>query len=166
MLRSSAFALAFLLAAGPARSLDLTGTWEGGFKCSEFVEGASKRFPQKRQIFRISQSGNDVRVEWTDPTQAPAPVFPLSGFAIPDAKKPETKGELVLTDCETSADLAGHFADLSRYRVRVKPVNKKGKAKGKLKGFTIYAPVGAHVGSCTARFKRIDAADPGVGGCP
>lgn len=162
MLRSVAFLSWFLLAASPALSLDLTGTWEGGFRCSEFAEGKTARFPQRKQILRISQAGNDVRAEWTDPTQAPAPVFPLSGFAIPDAKRPDTKGELVLTDCETSSDLAGQFADLSRYSVRVKPE----KGKGKLRGFTIYAPVGAHVGSCKARFERIDAADPGVGVCP
>jgi hypothetical protein len=162
MRRSIPFVLAFGLAAHPAAALDVTGTWEGKFTCAESAEGELFRFPEPGQIFRISQTGNDVRVEWGDPNVAEPELIPISGVAIPDAKSPDTKGELALADCETSADLVANYGELARYTVRV----NREKAKGSLKGLTIFARPGAFVGSCKASFKLVDPADPGVSGCP
>jgi hypothetical protein len=162
MRRSILFVLAFGLAAHPAAALDLTGTWEGKFTCSAWDEGALFRFPQPGQILRISQTGSEVRVEWGDPNVLTPVLIPISGVAIPDAKSPDTKGEVALADCETSADLVTHYGELARYTVRV----NREKGKGSLKGLTIYARPTSEVGSCKASFKLVDPADPGVGGCP
>ena len=151
-------AIGCALAAGPAAALDLTGTWVGKFTCSEF-DGAAQRFAETGEALRITQTGNDVNVEWVGVSAAGVATF--TGTAIPDAKAPDTKGEAALLDCGSSADVLANYSEIVRLAAKV----NREKGKGSLKGLTIYSPVGLVAGSCKASFKLVDPADPGVGGC-
>jgi hypothetical protein len=143
------------LAAQPAVALDLTGTWEGKFKCSVF-DGATEKFTQPGEILRITQQGDDLNVEW-------AGVADLTGLAIADVKSPDTKGAAALADCETSADLEnGPYSEIAVLSAKI----NRAKAKGSLKGTSIWSPDADAVGDCKWKFKLVDASDPGALGCP
>lgn len=150
----SAACLTVLLLAAPAAALDLTGTWVGKFSCSVF-DGEPDRFPEPAETLRISQQGSELRVEWVDAAR-------LSGVALADAGRPDTKGEVALADCTTGPDLFTQYAELVRLSARV----NREKGSGSLRGFSIYAPSGVVAGSCSWSFRLSDPTDPAVAGCP
>jgi len=155
MFRWVPLAIGCALGAGPAAALDLTGTWEGKFTCSQF-DGAPARFSEPDETLRITQAGNDVNVDWVG-------IATWTGVVIADVKTPDAKGEVALLDCASTADLFGNYSEIVRLAAKV----NREKGKGSLKGLTIYSPPGLVAGSCKASFKLVDPAapDPAVGGC-
>jgi len=142
------------LGASPAAALDLTGTWEGTFKCSVF-DGFKDKFKEPGEILRITQVGDDLNIEWLGTADQ-------SGVAIADLKSPDTKGAAALSDCETHADLATGYSEIAVLKAKV----NRSKGKGKLKGTSIWSEEGAVIGDCKWKFKLVDPSDPGVLGCP
>jgi hypothetical protein len=139
----------------PAGAIDLTGTWTGSFKCSEF-NGAKDKFPEPAQILRITQTGGNLAVDWVGSADQ-------TGLAIDDVKAPDKKGEAALVDCETTADLATGYGEIALLKAKV----DRAKGKGSLKGTSIYSPDGLAVGDCKWSFKLTDPTDPGVAAvCP
>jgi hypothetical protein len=141
----------------PASAFDLTGTWEGGFSCSEFFDGAKSKSSNKDEILEITQVGSILNVMWVGEG-------PLAGFALADAKKPDQKGAAALVDCATTTDLTTGFAELANLQVTV----NRAKGKGSLKGTSVYTGLDGsnYVGQCKWSFKLVNLANPGATGCP
>jgi hypothetical protein len=146
------------LLAAPAAAIDLTGTWEGSFKCAEF-DGSKFKFKDTDEILEITQSGTVLNVLWT--TTSPDPT-PIQGIAIDDDKKPDQKGSAAMIDCDTTTDLTSGYGEIANLQASV----NRTKGKGKLKGKSIYTVGGDVVGECKWSFKLMDLADPGATGCP
>ena len=89
--------LAAAFVAVPAGAIDLTGTWEGTFNCSEF-DGVKHKFSQKGEVLLITQVGTVLNIEWDG-------VGPIEGIAIDDVNKPDEKGAATIVDCDTTTDL-------------------------------------------------------------
>jgi hypothetical protein len=144
-----------LLLAVPAGAIDLTGTWEGTFKCTEVDSGVKQKLTDRNELLAITQVGNVLSVDWVG-------VAPLAGFVIDDVKKPTEKGAAAIIDCETTTDLTTGYAELANLQANV----KSAKGTGKIKGTSTYTRDGDTTGQCKWSFKRIDTADPVAAGCP
>lgn len=145
--------LAAAFVAVPAGAIDLTGTWQGNFNCTEF-DGVKFKFSEKGQVLLITQVGSALNVAWG--------TNPLAGIAIADAKKPDEKGAAAIVDCDTTTDLTAGYAELANLQAKV----NRPKSKGSLKGTSVYTGSGGYVGQCKWSFKLINLSDPGVAGCP
>jgi hypothetical protein len=139
--------LAAALLAVPAGAIDLTGTWEGTFNCTEF-DGEKDKFSQKGEILLITQVGNVLNIDWSG--------SPIAGITIDDVKKPDEKGAAALVDCETTTDLTTGYAELANLTAKV----NRPKGKGSLKGTSVYTQDGDSVGTCKWKFKLMNLADP------
>ena len=99
----------------PAAGYDLTGTWEGRATCTSLFEGAKHKFADAPSI-RITQTDDalGLRADYGN-----GDVDFYVGVAYPDAKKPDTKGELGLVACGTDdvAGNAGTFDEVGRFSV-------------------------------------------------
>ena len=140
------------LVAVPAGAIDLTGTWEGSFNCSEF-DGVKFKFTEKNEILLITHVGNALNIDWDGK--------PIAGIAINDASKPDEKGAAALVDCRTTTDPTTGYAELASLTAKMNRL----KGKGSLKGTSVYTGSGVMldwVGTCKWKFKLIDLADPAV----
>jgi hypothetical protein len=148
-------AVAVLLGA-PAGAIDLTGTWVGDFKCTEF-DGVKTKQPDPGQTLQITQTGNALNVEWGGASS-------FEGFAVADAKKPDNKGMAAIIDCDTTNDIASAstYGEMANLQLKVDRV----KGKGKLKGSSLYTSDGDTIGECKWKFTLINMADPSAPGCP
>lgn len=157
--------LLLALLAAPSGAIDLTGTWSGSFKCTEYDgdadDGEPEKFKQTFQTLRITQTGNDLAVEWVD--EGGFLIANVRGVAISDVKKPDAKARAVLADCETGADLVALYSELTELQATV----DRDKGKGTLKGAGVYSPGDLAMGACKWKFKLESTADPAVpAGCP
>lgn len=153
MKRACSIPCALALAAAvalPAAGLDLTGTWTGKYTCTEY-DGALTRFTVRDDVMAISQNGFAFQVDSQNQ---------FSGVAIPDAKRPDTKGEAKLANCNTDHLVANGGDELARVKVKL----DRAKGKGKLKGVSVYTAPGI-VGSCRWSYKLTDPANPNASGC-
>jgi hypothetical protein len=141
------------LAAVPASALDLTGTWQGGFKCFEF-DGALSRYRVDDATFLISQAGTTLNITWVGE-------IPLGGLVVADTSKPDTSGFAGLVHCDTDADLTTGFSELAVVKAKV----NRPKGKGSLQGAGPYTVDGSRIGVCTIKLRLTDTADPGGAGC-
>jgi len=159
LIRLAPLTLAITFVSAPADALNLTGTWSGKFKCSNY-DGLKFSTLDKNQTLKISQVGQNVSAEWVG-------VAKFTGFVIDDLKKPDSKGQAALADCSTNFDLSGGFAEMAKLSASVNP----NKGKGSLSGTSVYSvpesqDVLKTVGQCKWSFKLIDPQDPGVAaGC-
>jgi len=148
--------VAATFAAVPAGAIDLTGTWEGSFSCSEVDSGVKFKFTLKGEVLFITQVGSALNVQnlgFAD----------IAGVAIDDASKPNEKGAVAMIDCDTATDPTTGYGELANLRAKV----NRAKGKGSLKGTSVYTSSGDTVGQCKWNFKLTDTADPGVAAtCP
>jgi hypothetical protein len=138
------------LAGSPAGALDLTGTWLGKYSCTEY-DGTLSKFAVKDDEMRITQTGDVFAVDSQNQ---------FSGVSLPDAKKPETKGEAKLANCTTDNVMSNGGDELARLSAKV----DREKGKGKLRGSSIYTFPGG-VGTCKWSYKLTDPANPNAVGC-
>ena len=154
-----AFGVAALLAsalAPAATAFDLTGTWEGRWSCQGF-DGAKFRSSNGVSTLLVTQVGNALNVNMD------AGDYLYTGGAIPDAASPDTKGEIALAQCGTdNIPLAGPDSEILRARVKTNPES----GAGVIKALSILESSIPDVLTCKYSYKRVDTADPAVGGCP
>ena len=142
-----------------ADAFDVTGTWEGTYKCKGSYAGEKDSYADAL-VAKITQSGVAVGADIT----FDGDLFRYSGVAVANAAKPD-KGDLGIVICGSDDDLtAGIYDELGRLSVTTKP----SKGTGSIKGSSFYTrtnPGGAY--TCKWSLKRTDPADPAVGvGCP
>ena len=159
-LRLAALSFVSLLAAvaiAPgASAFDLTGTWEGRWSCQGF-DGAKFRSGNSESIVLITQTGTTLAVNMDNGD------YLYNGGAIFDTGSPDTKGEVVLTQCGTdNLPLAG--ADGEILRAKAKADAEKGS--GSLKGLSIFESAVPDIITCKYSYKRTSAANPAVPACP
>lgn len=152
-MRTLALLAAALLLPAPALAVDLTGTWLGGFQCSDF-DGVKLKYSQPDEILEISQQGSALNIDWLE-------VADLQGLAVSDDRKPQAKGTVAMIDCGTGTDLTTGYAELAVLQVKI----DRAKGKGSLKGESFYTADGELIGSCKWKFTLVDTADPGAPGC-
>ena len=97
-----------VLLAVPAGAIDLTGTWEGNFKCDEF-NGFKKKVKQENEILQITQTLTVLNILWTTASVGPSP---MQGIAINDNKKMEFFGTLSLENNGGFASVRARAAKL------------------------------------------------------
>ncbi|MBI3768108.1 MAG: hypothetical protein HY271_06370 [Deltaproteobacteria bacterium] len=90
--------------------------------------------------------------------------FTYNASAVPDAKKPNEKGEVALLGCHLGNTLPVAPFDGELVRASVK--TKLGSSKATFKGTSFFADNFPDVGTCKYSYKRVDTNDPGVGACP
>ncbi len=145
-----AFAATLMLAAAPLGAFDLSGNWQGSWKCTTFEGGAKGKDGNPDSTLAVSSIGNNTFGARIDGTLA------YRGIEIPDAKKPE-KGELAIVHCGGDDDLtSGLFAELGRFKVTTRG------AKGTLSGITVWSDDAQHVATCKYKYKRVDTNNPGL----
>lgn len=136
---------------------NLTGTWSGTIKCSEFLDGAKQK-TVSTPAMTVSQVGLDIGIRLDF---GGGNVHSYTGLANPNAKKPEQKGEFAVVFCGTNSEIADAVPDkLGRMVASTKP----NKVKATIKGTTIFSdPPGfvAHHGTCKWKFTRTDTVDLG-----
>jgi hypothetical protein len=148
--RSRAAVLAAALVLGTpsaGAAFDLTGNWQGSYKCTEFEDGAKSTISNPASTAAITQSGGVLGVLIDG-------VYVYSGIAIAGATNPD-KGEVSLVHCGTDDDLTGGaFVELGRFRV-----STSGE-KGKISGVSTWSNDAQHVATCKYKFKCVDVLDP------
>ena len=143
--------------AGAPAGLDLTGTWVGGLKCTEFGEDGSSKFPTEVDL-EISHAGDDLAVDWVGTAGL------YAGLSIPDPRDPTGRGVVSLVDCETDSDPLTGFGEMSILKAKV----DRDRGKGILRGESNYTFIddGNFIGACKWKFKLVDTTDPVIAGCP
>ena len=162
----------FATAASAAHAFDLTGHWEGKWSCKG-VDPFEGKFTVSSQIkpstLDITQVGGTfAAVVDASVSAANGGDFPFNVFAIPDVKKPDEKGEVVLLACpngNTVPPQDGGSAEIIRAQVKTKANTFKASFKG-ASVFTDTFNGAPEVGTCKYSYKRIDTTDPGVSNCP
>lgn len=137
----------------PALAVDLTGVWEGGFKCREY-DGTKYKFAQTDETLLITQTGNALAIEWLGAAD-------IQGVVVNDFKKPGTKGVASVIDCDTNTDLTSGYAEMGNLTATV----DREKGKGKLKGVGVYTSDGDYIGECKWKFTLVSLEDPAASGC-
>jgi len=150
-MRLALLALHALGAAAPAAALDITGTWLGKYTCTEY-DGTVTKFTVKGDVMAITQTGDVFAVD---------SLSQFSGVSIADAKKPLSKGEVKISNCNTDASISNGGDEIARLKAKV----DRTKGKGKLKGSSIYTGPG-WFGVCKWSYKLTSTTDPGATGCP
>jgi len=152
----ASLALAVLLAApvtaGLEVDLDLTGTWFGEFKCTEYDSEGKAKFVEESELL-ISQSDELLAIDWDSGSYA--------GLAVSDAKKPTQRGTLSFIECDTDLDQANDFAEMSLLDAKI----DREKGKGTIKGESNYNVDGAFIGECKWKFTLVSLDDPFADGC-
>ena len=135
-----------------AAAFDITGTYEGKFKCAGFFDGFKDKF-EEIPTLTVTQNGNVVGISWNGGE------FSYVGIALPDGRKPD-KGEIAFVVCSNNAAPAdgNGLQEIARLKVSTKP--SKGTAT--LKGVGIFIQEGDSVFTCKWSFKRTNTSDPGV----
>lgn len=148
-----------LLGASRANAFDLTGNWVGKWSCSHFDGGVKQKRVNTESTLAVTSLGNDTFGARIDGSIA------YRGIEIPDAKKPDDKGEVAIVHCGSDDDpaavTANNFFEAGRWKVAVK------NAKGTLSGITIYSFSASHIATCKYKYKRVDTTDPNLNyACP
>lgn len=137
-------------------AFDLTGTWTGSWSCQDF-DGSKFKEGNGNSTLLITQNGNEIAANLDGGD------FLYNGGAIPDAQKPDEKGEVVLIQCGTdNLPFAGPEAEIVRAKVKTKLAG----GQGSLKGVSFFENDLVLLGTCKYNFKRQDVADPNVSRCP
>jgi hypothetical protein len=145
-----AFVATLVMGAAPVGAFDLTGSWQGSWKCTTFDTGTKGKGGNTESTLAVTSLGNNTFRARIDGGIA------YRGIEIPDAAKPE-KGELAIVHCAGDDDLTTQpFAELGRLKVTTKG------AKGTLSGITVWSNDAHHIATCKYKYKRIDTTNPGL----
>jgi len=146
------------LAAQPAASFDLTGTWQGKQTCRGLSAGEKTAFSFPSTL-RITQTGSELALEVVG--DAGTDVY--NGMGIENALKPAV-GEAYFVHCGMSdvpATGEDSFDESGRAVVRTKEETGRGTFTGTSSFYNDFP----EVFTCKWSYKRTDTADPGVAGC-
>lgn len=149
-------ALMSLVLVTPASAFDITGTWEGTYKCKGFDNGVKDKF-EEELVAEFSQTsatavGANISFEGTE--------YRYNGLAHATATKPD-KGDLMLVICGSDDNLAtGTFDELGRFTVST----KADKVKATIKGVSMYSTqtIGLQSYTCKWKLTRTSTSDPMV----
>jgi len=137
-------------------AFDLTGTWHGKWSCSQF-DGTKTKDANPTSTMRITQTGDTLAIDLDNSG------FSYNGRALPDVKKPDAQGEVVLNACDTdNLPTVGKLGEIIRAKVKT----KSNTFKATLKGISIFEDDTPEVGTCKYTFKRDDVIDSMVPACP
>ena len=146
----TAFAATVLLGAGQVDAFDLSGNWQGSWKCTVFHAGVKEKDGNSESTAAISSLGNNTFRAQIDGN------LQYRGIEIPDAAKP-AKGELGIVHCGDDDDLPTQpYSELGRFKVTTKG------AKGTLSGITVWSDGGDHIATCKYKQARRHQ-QPGAG---
>jgi cysteine-rich repeat protein len=148
--------LGMLTSAPVLAALDLTGTWQGKWKCKAVTGGAATK-PQGAVTMMVTQSGGDVNalLDWEGFGSGA-----FQGHVQERIDKPG-QGATTLLACSTRAG-SSNYAEALSANVKVS------SSTATLKGVSTYEelPVPTVGGTCKYSLKRTALADPGVAACP
>jgi cysteine-rich repeat protein len=137
-------------------ALDLTGTWQGKWKCKAVTGGAATK-PQGLVTMTVTQSGGNVNalLDWEGFGSGA-----FQGHVQERIDKPG-QGATTLLACSTLAG-SSNYAEALSANVKVS------SSTATLKGVSTYEelPVLTVGGTCKYSLKRTALADPGVAACP
>jgi hypothetical protein len=137
-----------------AQSFDLTGTWTGKWICQGF-DGAKFKLSNRESTLLVTQTGNAIAAR-IDGELA------YNGGAILDADAPTQRGEVALVRCGTDVQpLAGPESEILRAKARTSE-----EGAGRLRGIGARESAFPDVLTCNYSYRRTDAANPNVQGCP
>jgi hypothetical protein len=156
---AAAALVAGTVAAGGALAFDVTGTWEGTYKCKGVFDGLKDKY-EDALVANITQTGTAVGADIT----FDGDLFSYNGLAIANAAKPD-KGDLTVVICGSDDDLStGEFDEFGRLTVTTKPL----KGTGSIKGTSYYSTTGpVQVYTCKWKLKRTSTVNPNTAvSCP
>jgi len=143
-------------AGGAAQGLDLTGHWDGKINCKGFDEIGKFSDNEKGNTLDVSPGAGHLFTANIDGGT-------YNGTIIPDAKKPDVQGEVVLIKCTTNSEFAADdtASEIIRAKVKTKVNSDKGSFSG-LSIFEINDPMtgGQTIETCKLSFKRTNSSPP------
>ena len=149
-------------APAPAQVFNMTGHWVGKFSCKGVDETGKFSETDDPSTLDITQTGNLIAVSLDQGD------FRYNGSIIPDTKKPDVQGEVVLVGCLTNTTFVA--GDGSSEIMRAKVKTKANTVKASFSGTSIFEikdnQFGESVESCKLSYKRTDTTDPVVLACP
>jgi len=148
-------------AASPARAqvFNMTGHWQGKFSCKGVDQTGKFTETDDPSTLDITQTGNLIAVSLDSGD------FHYNGALIPDVKKPDVQGEVVLIGCNTNTTfVAGdHSSEIIRAKVKTKG------EKASFSGTSLFevndAQFGESIETCKLSYKRTSTANPAVAAC-
>jgi hypothetical protein len=152
-------AVAIAVTVSAALAFDVTGTWEGTYKCKGIFDGLKDKY-EDALVANLTQTGTAIGADIT----FDGDLFSYNGLAIANAAKPD-KGDMTVVICGSDDDLStGEFDELGRLSVTTKPL----KGTGSIKGTSYYSTTGpVQVYTCKWKLKRTSTVDPLVAvSCP
>jgi hypothetical protein len=149
-------AVAALAAATSAHAVDLTGTWNGKYTCTQFDGSSSKVTSPPDSVLLIDQTGATLSAIIDAGSGGT-----YRGATIDATAKPDAQGEAVFNACQTDAvPFSGGTGELVRLKVKVDPE----KGTGTLSGVS-YFETQTYLLTCKLKYKRVSTAPTKFGGC-
>jgi hypothetical protein len=144
--------------AQPAAAFDLTGTWTGKQTCKGSSVGEKIKFSFASELL-ITQTGGDLVIHVVSDSGTDV----YQGAAIDDLVKPQN-GAVYFVHCGTTdiPETGDQFDENGRASVKT----KEAAGTGSLKGTSTFFNNEPEVASCKWSYKRTNATDPVVTGCP
>lgn len=151
-------AVAAACLAQPAAAFDLTGTWEGKQTCSGSSAGEKFSFSIPSTLL-ISQTDTTFNIHVVSDSGTDV----YRGVGIDSVAKP-VNGDAYFVHCGTTdePETGDDFDESGRATVKT----KEETGVGAFKGTSAFFNAEPEVASCRWSYKRIEATDPAVGGCP
>jgi len=150
--------------AAGAQTFNLTGHWTGKWSCKGVANDGKFTAANKASTLDVTQTVGTfaATVDAADPNGN----FKFNAFAVPDVKKPDQKGEVILLGCALGPTVPpSDVAELIRVQVKTKPDSTTASFKG-TSLFTSIFNGAPQVGTCKYSYKRMDTDDPGLSACP
>ena len=143
--------------AQPAAAFDLTGTWTGKQTCKGSSAGEKFSFSIPSTLL-VTQTGAALNIHVVSDTGTDI----YQGIGIDSTAKP-VNGDAYFVHCGTTdvPETGDDFDESGRATVKT---NESGT--GSFKGTSAFFNSEPEVASCKWSYKRTDAADPAVTGCP
>jgi hypothetical protein len=138
-----------------AHAYDITGHWEGTYKCKGVDDGEKDSF-EESVIADITQTGTATGGSFFFGGSGSS--YKYNGLAVANAAKPD-KGDLALVICGNDDNLAaGAFDEFGRFSVSTKPA----KGTGTIKGISQYAAPDLDIFTCKWKLTRTATTNPGL----
>jgi hypothetical protein len=148
-------AVAALAFTTSAHAVDLTGTWNGSYSCTNF-DGTATKTKTKDSVLLIVQTGPTLSAIIDAGAGGT-----YRGATIDATAKPTEQGEAVFNFCTTDAlPLADSASELVRLKAKVDPE----KGTGTLSGVS-YFEQPTNLLTCKLKYKRVSTAPPKFAGC-
>ena len=151
---ASAVAVAVFVPAS-VLAFDLTGTWVGKWTCKG-SDGGKFVGNNADSVLLVTQIGETIAMSMDGGS------YVYNGGAVPDATRPDEKGEMAAISCDTDLlPLVGGEGEMIRAKVKT-----GADGSGSLKGKSIIEGSGpGFVGSCKYVYTRTSSVNPAVSGC-